>query len=104
MAFIIFICSRIFDECTRLHEDLTQFPDRVHERVALFYLLSGASLLPIFNINKVLLYIGVPVYVRDFDKIAESSKTARELYQMLKLHPDGSNPHILWLGVLAAKS
>ena len=44
-------------------------------------------------------------YIRDFDKIAESSKTARELYdQMLKIHPDGSNPHILWLGALAAKS
>jgi tRNA uridine 5-carbamoylmethylation protein Kti12 len=44
-------------------------------------------------------------YIRDFDKIVESSKTARELYdQMLKLHPDGSNPHILWLGALAAKN
>jgi glyoxylase-like metal-dependent hydrolase (beta-lactamase superfamily II) len=44
-------------------------------------------------------------YIRDFDRLAESSKTARELYdQMLKLHPDGSNPHILWLGALAAKS
>jgi hypothetical protein len=39
------------------------------------------------------------------DKIAESSKTAREIYdQMLKLHPGGSNPHILWLAALAAKS
>jgi hypothetical protein len=38
-------------------------------------------------------------YIRNFDKIAESSKTSRELYdQMLKLYPDGSNPHILWLG------
>jgi glyoxylase-like metal-dependent hydrolase (beta-lactamase superfamily II) len=43
-------------------------------------------------------------YIRDFDRLAESSKTARELYdQMLKLHPDGSNPHILWLGALSVK-
>jgi glyoxylase-like metal-dependent hydrolase (beta-lactamase superfamily II) len=44
-------------------------------------------------------------YIRDFDRLAESTETASELYdQMLKLHPDGSNPHILWLGALAAKS
>jgi len=44
-------------------------------------------------------------YIRDFDRLAESTDTARELYdQMLKLYPNGSNPHILWLGALAAKS
>jgi hypothetical protein len=44
-------------------------------------------------------------YIRDFDRLAESTDTTRELYdQMLKLYPNGSNPHILWLGALAAKS
>jgi glyoxylase-like metal-dependent hydrolase (beta-lactamase superfamily II) len=43
-------------------------------------------------------------YIRDFDKIAESSKNARELYdQMLKLYPDWLDPHVLWLGARAAK-
>ena len=43
-------------------------------------------------------------YIRDFDKLAESSKTARELYdQMLKLYPDWLDPHVLWLGARAAK-
>jgi glyoxylase-like metal-dependent hydrolase (beta-lactamase superfamily II) len=44
-------------------------------------------------------------YIRDFDRLAESTETARELYdQMLKLYPDGLNPHVLWLGARAAKS
>src|SRR5215467_12260414 len=44
-------------------------------------------------------------YIRDFDRLAESTDTATELYdQMLKIYPNGSNPHILWLGALAAKS
>ena len=43
-------------------------------------------------------------YIRNFDKIAESSKTSRELYdQMLKLYPDWLDPHVLWLGARAAK-
>jgi hypothetical protein len=43
-------------------------------------------------------------YIRDFDKLAESTKTARELYdQMLNLYPDGLNPFVLWLGARAAK-
>jgi hypothetical protein len=43
-------------------------------------------------------------YIRDFDRLAESSKTARELYdQMLNLYPDRGNPHILWLGALSVK-
>jgi hypothetical protein len=43
-------------------------------------------------------------YIRDFYKLAESTKTARELYdQMLNVYPDGLNPHVLWLGAGAAK-
>jgi hypothetical protein len=37
-------------------------------------------------------------YIRNFDKLAESLKTTRELYdQMLKLYPDWLDPHVLWL-------
>ena len=37
-------------------------------------------------------------YIRNFDRLAESTKTARELYdQMLKLYPDWLDPHVLWL-------
>jgi glyoxylase-like metal-dependent hydrolase (beta-lactamase superfamily II) len=36
-------------------------------------------------------------YIRDFDRIAETTNTARELYdQMLALHPDRVNPGALW--------
>jgi hypothetical protein len=43
-------------------------------------------------------------YIRDFDRLAESTETARELYdQMLKLYPDWLDPHVLWLGARAAK-
>jgi hypothetical protein len=43
-------------------------------------------------------------YIRDFDKLAESTDTAREIYdQMLKLYPDWLDPHVLWLGARAAK-
>jgi glyoxylase-like metal-dependent hydrolase (beta-lactamase superfamily II) len=36
-------------------------------------------------------------YIRDFDRIAEATNTARELYdQMLALHPDRVNPGALW--------
>ena len=38
-------------------------------------------------------------YIRNFDRLAESMETARELYeQMLKLYPDWLDPHVLWLG------
>ena len=43
-------------------------------------------------------------YIRDFDKLAESTDNARELYdQMLKLYPNWLDPHVLWLGARAAK-
>jgi glyoxylase-like metal-dependent hydrolase (beta-lactamase superfamily II) len=36
-------------------------------------------------------------YIRDFDRLAETTSTARELYdQMLALHPDRVNPGALW--------
>ena len=43
-------------------------------------------------------------YIHDFDKLAESTETARDLYdQVLKLYPDWLDPHVLWLGARAAK-
>ena len=43
-------------------------------------------------------------YIGDFDKLAESAKTAREIYdQMLRIYPDWLDPHVLWLGARAAK-
>jgi glyoxylase-like metal-dependent hydrolase (beta-lactamase superfamily II) len=43
-------------------------------------------------------------YIRNFDRLAELTETARELYdQMLKLYPDWLDPHVLWLGARAAK-
>ena len=43
-------------------------------------------------------------YIRAFDKLDQSTTTARELFdQMLKLYPDRLNPFILWLAVQAAK-
>jgi glyoxylase-like metal-dependent hydrolase (beta-lactamase superfamily II) len=43
-------------------------------------------------------------YIRDFSRIAETSTTARELYdKMLELYPDRANPVILWLSARAAK-
>jgi hypothetical protein len=42
-------------------------------------------------------------YIRDFDRIAETTDTARELYdQMLALHPDRVNPGALWGSARAA--
>jgi hypothetical protein len=44
-------------------------------------------------------------YIRDFDRRAETVKTARELYdQMLKLHPLRMNVNALWTSALAIKS
>ena len=43
-------------------------------------------------------------YIRDFDGIAETAKTARELYdQMLKLHPLRMNVNALWTSARAIK-
>ena len=36
-------------------------------------------------------------YIRDFDRIAATSQTAKELYdKMLAIHPDRVNPAVLW--------
>ena len=44
-------------------------------------------------------------YVRDFIRLNESTKTARELYeQMLALYPDRVNPGSLWSAATVAKS
>ncbi len=43
-------------------------------------------------------------YIRDFDRLAMQTTTARELYdQMLKLYPDWGNPGALWTSARAVK-
>ena len=43
-------------------------------------------------------------YIRDFERLAMQTTTARELYdQMLKLYPDWGNPGALWTSVRAVK-
>jgi glyoxylase-like metal-dependent hydrolase (beta-lactamase superfamily II) len=43
-------------------------------------------------------------YIRDFERLAMLTATARELYdQMLKLYPDWGNPGALWTSVRAVK-
>jgi glyoxylase-like metal-dependent hydrolase (beta-lactamase superfamily II) len=43
-------------------------------------------------------------YIRDFDRLAGTTTTARELYdKMLKLYPDRVNPGTLWLSVRGVK-
>jgi len=43
-------------------------------------------------------------YLRDFNRLDETTSTARELYdEMLKLHPGRANPGSLWGGAHAAK-
>src|SRR6202049_3839401 len=43
-------------------------------------------------------------YIRDFERLAMQTTTARELYdQMLKLYPDWGNPGALWTSVHAVK-
>jgi glyoxylase-like metal-dependent hydrolase (beta-lactamase superfamily II) len=43
-------------------------------------------------------------YIRDFDRLAESTTTARELYdKMLELYPDRANPGALWGSARAVK-
>ena len=43
-------------------------------------------------------------YIRDFDRGAETTTTARELYdKMLELYPERVNPLPLWLAARTAK-
>ena len=43
-------------------------------------------------------------YIRDFDRLAETTTTARELYdKVLKLYPDRVNPGALWLSARGVK-
>jgi glyoxylase-like metal-dependent hydrolase (beta-lactamase superfamily II) len=43
-------------------------------------------------------------YIRDFDRVAGTTTTARELYdKMLELYPDRVNPGALWLSARAVK-
>ena len=43
-------------------------------------------------------------YIRDFDRIVGTTRTARELYdEMLKLYPDRVNPGALWSSARAVK-
>jgi glyoxylase-like metal-dependent hydrolase (beta-lactamase superfamily II) len=43
-------------------------------------------------------------YIRDFERLAIQTRTARELYdQMLKLYPDWGNPGALWTSAQAVK-
>jgi len=43
-------------------------------------------------------------YIRDFDRLAESTTTARELYdRMMELYPDRANPGALWGSARAVK-
>lgn len=43
-------------------------------------------------------------YIRDFDRIAETASTARDLYdQVLALYPDRINPNALWISANAVK-
>jgi glyoxylase-like metal-dependent hydrolase (beta-lactamase superfamily II) len=44
-------------------------------------------------------------YIRDFDRLAQTTTTARELYdQMLEIYPNRANPGALWGSALAAKN
>jgi hypothetical protein len=43
-------------------------------------------------------------YIRDFDRIAETTSTARELYdQVLALYPDRINPDVIWISAQGVK-
>jgi glyoxylase-like metal-dependent hydrolase (beta-lactamase superfamily II) len=43
-------------------------------------------------------------YIRDFDRIAAATSTARDLYdQMLAIYPDRVNPGVLWMSARAVK-
>ena len=44
-------------------------------------------------------------YIRDFIRLNDATKTARELYvRMLELYPDRANPGSLWSSAAAAKA
>jgi len=44
-------------------------------------------------------------YIRDFERLAMQTTTARELYdQMLKRYPDWINPGALWTSVITVKT
>ena len=44
-------------------------------------------------------------YIQDFDRLAQTTTTARELYDhMLELYPNRANPGALWGSALAAKN
>src|SRR5258708_29272214 len=44
-------------------------------------------------------------YIRDFDRLAEMTTTARELYdEMLQLYPNRANPRSLWRSARAANT
>jgi len=44
-------------------------------------------------------------YIRDFDRISETTSTARDLYdQVLALYPDRINPDVVWISAQAAKA
>ena len=44
-------------------------------------------------------------YIRDFIRLNDATKTARELYdRMLELYPDRANPGSLWSSAIAAKA
>jgi len=44
-------------------------------------------------------------YIRDFIRLNDANKAARELYdKMLELYPDRANPGSLWSAVAAAKA
>ena len=43
-------------------------------------------------------------YIRDFDRIAANTQTAKELYdQMLAIYPDRVNPGVLWISARGVK-
>jgi len=43
-------------------------------------------------------------YIRDFDRMAEATSTARDLYeQVLALYPDRINPDVVWISAQAVK-
>ena len=44
-------------------------------------------------------------YIRDFDRLAETTATAQALYdEMLRLYPNRVNPGALWSSALSVKS
>jgi hypothetical protein len=44
-------------------------------------------------------------YIRDFDRLASHTETARELYnEMLAIYPERVNPAVLWISAQAVKS